>query len=44
MPTVPNRPKRRADVVGSAIKAARIATREDEDVFDVPHRKERCGG
>lgn len=39
MPHAPNRPKRPADVVGNAIKVARIATGEDEDEFEpVPEK------
>ena len=34
MPDPTNRPKRPADVIGNAIKVARIATGEDEDEFE----------
>ncbi len=34
MPAAPKRPKRPADVVGNAIKVARIATGKEEDVYE----------
>jgi hypothetical protein len=42
VPTGPNRPKRPADVVGNAIKVARIAIGEEqEDAFDGPPAPEK---
>jgi hypothetical protein len=40
MPTGPKGQKRPADVIGNAVKIARIATGEEEDVVEAPHKDE----
>ena len=40
MPTGPRGQKRPADVIGNAVKIARIATGEDDDAVETPQKDE----